>query len=373
MMSLPTTPPLHAQALFHYDQLPELPGVKGRPNPGVAGAFAGVSHGALLVAGGANFPNGYPWENGTKVWQSAIYLLAQPGQSADWQVVGELKKPLAYGASAVWKERLLCVGGNNATQRSAEVFAMTWDATARQVRFDLLPDLPQPLANLSAAVLGNDLYVFGGESSQGPVRSLYALNLETPQKGWQHLAELPGLARGYSALVALSQPESPGLFVLGGRQTVDNQTTVFGDAYQYHPAQNSWTRLPDLPVAIAAHQAAALGTNRLVILGGDDGTRLRQIEALNSQIMQQPNDPEKANRIAQRNDLQIKHPGFRREIWQYETATKRWSVLGTLPFPAPVTTTAVHWGKSFILPSGEVSPGIRTPAIQLIKPINAHD
>ena len=36
------------------------------PNIGVAGAFSGVHNGAMVVAGGANFPNGMPWEGGKK-------------------------------------------------------------------------------------------------------------------------------------------------------------------------------------------------------------------------------------------------------------------------------------------------------------------
>ena len=37
------------------------------PDPiGFAGAFAGVADGALLVAGGANFPDLPPWDKGKK-------------------------------------------------------------------------------------------------------------------------------------------------------------------------------------------------------------------------------------------------------------------------------------------------------------------
>ena len=41
--------------------LPSLP-----DQHGFAGAFTGVSKGHLLVAGGANFPDAPPWENGKK-------------------------------------------------------------------------------------------------------------------------------------------------------------------------------------------------------------------------------------------------------------------------------------------------------------------
>ncbi len=368
MLTLPNPLPADAQSSLRYATLPELPGIDGKPNPGVAGAFAGISHGALLVAGGANFPNGYPWQNGRKAWQSTIYALSEPGRSTHWQSVGTLPRPLAYGASVVWNERLICIGGTDAEQPYAAVFSLTWQPDTRQVHTETLPDLPLALANLSAAVLGHELYVFGGESSRGSVRSLFALNLQHPESGWQTRADLPGQARSFTALVALPQADGGSLFVLGGRQTVAGQTTIFGDAYQYQPSQNSWQRLADLPVAVAAHEAAGLGANQVWLFGGDDGVRLRQIEALNNRIANQPNHPDLSTWMTQRNDLQMNHPGFRREIWQYRTDTKRWSVVGRMPFPAPVTTTAVRLEKSFLLPSGEVSPGIRTPAIRLITP-----
>jgi len=49
------------------------------PDPvGVAAPFAGVSGGALIVAGGANFPDRPPWQGGTKVWHDAVWVLDKP-------------------------------------------------------------------------------------------------------------------------------------------------------------------------------------------------------------------------------------------------------------------------------------------------------
>src|SRR5262245_15169524 len=49
------------------------------PDPvGFAAPFAGVSGGALIVAGGANFPDAMPWEGGQKVWYDAVYALPEP-------------------------------------------------------------------------------------------------------------------------------------------------------------------------------------------------------------------------------------------------------------------------------------------------------
>jgi cyclically-permuted mutarotase family protein len=325
----------------------------------VAGAFAGVSNGALLIAGGANFPNGYPWQGGTKAWQPTVYILAEVGKRLQWQPVGTLEKPLAYGASVVWNNQLIGLGGNDATQRHASVFTLTWDAAAKQLSTGALPALPLALANQAAAVLGDMLYVFGGESDHGTEKSLYALNLKAPATGWQKRADLPGPARAFTALVA----QGGALYVLGGRETVSGTTTVFRDAYTYQPAQNSWAALPDLPTPLAAHSAAANGAHSLLIFGGDDGVRLGQIEALNRQLAALPAAADKSTLTQQRNDLQAIHPGFRREVWEFWTDSRTWAVADKLPFPTPVTTPVVRWGQQWILPSGEVSPGIRTPTI----------
>ena len=54
-----------SSSLLEWTQLPSIP-----DREGFAGPFAGVSGGALLVAGGANFPDKKPWEGGTKVWRT---------------------------------------------------------------------------------------------------------------------------------------------------------------------------------------------------------------------------------------------------------------------------------------------------------------
>lgn len=53
-----------------------LPGCAGMPeNVGLAGAYSGIVEGKLLVLGGANFPDKYPWEGGTKTWWSTFIAM----------------------------------------------------------------------------------------------------------------------------------------------------------------------------------------------------------------------------------------------------------------------------------------------------------
>ena len=72
--------------------LPDLPDPRG-----VAGAVAGLSGDALIVAGGANFPNGFPWEGGKKAWHAEAYV--RPKGARNWIVGPQLPYPLAYAVS----------------------------------------------------------------------------------------------------------------------------------------------------------------------------------------------------------------------------------------------------------------------------------
>ena len=70
----------------------QLPSV---PDPvGFAAPFAGVSVGALVVGGGANFPDAMPWAGGRKVWHDSIFVLPKP--DAKW--LSGFKLPRAAGA-----------------------------------------------------------------------------------------------------------------------------------------------------------------------------------------------------------------------------------------------------------------------------------
>lgn len=114
------------------------------PDPlGVAGAFSGVSDGALLVAGGANFPEGLPWDGGRKAWHDTVHVLTDP--EGTWQTAGTLPRPLAYGVSFTTDAGILCLGGSDATEHYAEVFRLSWEDGRLQT--EILPPLPRPLAN----------------------------------------------------------------------------------------------------------------------------------------------------------------------------------------------------------------------------------
>lgn len=78
-----------------WEPLPSVPDPEGFASP-----FAGVAGGALLVAGGANFPDKRPWEGGTKVWHDTVFALGSP--DAAWVTAERLPRPNAYGVSVTF-------------------------------------------------------------------------------------------------------------------------------------------------------------------------------------------------------------------------------------------------------------------------------
>jgi N-acetylneuraminic acid mutarotase len=191
---------------LHWERLPDLP-----DRLGVAGAFAGVDHGVLLVAGGANFPGSMPWDGGTKVWHRTVYALAQPDGA--WTRVGDLPEPLAYGVALTHPRGLLCLGGSSAGRHHATARILRWHH--HRLQLDRLPDLPAPRANAAGALVGGKAFVFGGTSEPGSVTaetSLFILDPEDDPPVWREGPSLPASGR----MLATAGVMADTFFVFGG-------------------------------------------------------------------------------------------------------------------------------------------------------------
>src|SRR5690606_34665825 len=128
-------------------ELPPLPDPAGR-----AGMFAGVSAGRLFCMGGANFPEGYPWEGGRKKWHNDVFML-EPG-ARQWQRLDAvLPGGLAYGVSASYNQDIFLVGGSTATAHCAETWRLRWVQGKLDVKEG--PRLPHPLANMAGTRVGS--------------------------------------------------------------------------------------------------------------------------------------------------------------------------------------------------------------------------
>ena len=59
----------------------QLKNANGTPSLGFAGAINGFSNDVLIVAGGANFPDKMPWEQGKKHFSKEINILNKVGEN----------------------------------------------------------------------------------------------------------------------------------------------------------------------------------------------------------------------------------------------------------------------------------------------------
>ena len=306
---------------------------------GVAGAYAGISDGRLLVAGGANFPTLPPWEGGSKVWHDRVW--AMDFVSGEWSEAGKLPRPLGYGVSVSTERGLICLGGSDREKHYRECFLLRW--TTAGLRTESLPDLPQPLANAAGALVGQAIYVCGGTDAPDamrPTAALWRLDLSARDPNWERLEDCPGGPR----LLPVAAGDSDSFYVFGGadlkpRDDGKTERLYLRDAWTYNAA-NGWRKLADSPVPIVAAPSPAplLSGGELLILGGDTGEHVG---------FQPPG----------------KHPGFSRQSLVYHPRLDEWRTLDEKSPVSRVTAPLVKGTTGWLLVSGEQRPGVRSPEV----------
>lgn len=329
------------EQLLDWHQLPDFP-----DSIGVGGPCAGISNGALVVAGGAHFRDPF-LQGGEKIWTDSIYVLTS--SFSKWKSGFALTQPTGYAVAVQWEDEVICAGGGNALEHFMEVVALRWDGESISQRS--LPALPQPRAFASGAVAGNTLYIAGGlETPNDTVASndFWALNLADPDARWQILESLPGPPR-HSAVSGALDGE---FYLFSGTALEPNLSgsaayEFLTDAYRYRP-QHGWEQLHDLPypTAAAPSPAMTLGPSHLLVLGGNTGVDVDRVQELGDQ-----------------------HPGFSRNVLAYHVITDTWAQLGALPM-GQVTVPTVQQGNNVFIPSGETRPGVRTAAVWKVTPRN---
>ncbi len=311
--------------------LPSIPDHEGFASP-----FAGVANGALVVAGGANFPGKRPWEGGTKIWYDSVFVLEKPDGA--WKTAGKLPRPIGYGVALTTAQGIVCIGGSDSHGHHADVFLLT--LADEKAATTPLPPLPQPCANMSGAIAGNTIYIAGGiatPDSTTALKTLWALDLANVKAGWRELEPWPGRER----MLATAGSCDGSFFLFGGTALhagADGkpEREYLHDAFRYTPGQG-WRRIADPPrMTVAAPSPAPVVNGRLLVLGGDDGAQIHT--------------PPPA------------HRGFPRGVLAYDPKTDAWSAAGEMPV-ARVTVPCVEWRGRFVIPNGEMKPGIRSPEV----------
>lgn len=320
-----------------WEELPELPNTQG-----LGGAFAGISNGALIVAGGSNFSQAAETEVGSKVWYADIYVLPEAEQ-ATWLTGYKLNEPRAYGASVSSGKHLILIGGSSAEGYHNEVTQITWDATTQKVKQELLPPLPLNLALNGAVEIDGIVYVVGGQTGgeRANLKKIFwSLNLNNPEAGWESLETWGGPARKSAVVVSQNTGNRRNIYIIGGETLIENEvgeihSKQLTDGYRYSLHKEKWEQTKDIPHPVTAAPYIAYGQSHILIYGG----KIHEDLALD--------------------------PSYSRDLLVYHTITDTWLIKAEMPLSL-VSAEAVSWGEGIVLTGGETEPGTMTPKVQLM-------
>lgn len=304
---------------------------------GVAGAFCGLIEDELFIAGGANFPEGFPWTGGKKTWWSTLYSAKNISSgNPEWKVYNNfLGLPLGYGVSIQLDRSVLLIGGCDSEKCYAELREIKQQDDSLCISTEEYPPLPVPLANAAGTICNNKIYIAGGQESMMNEKSsthFFMLDLNKKEEGWIKLPSWPGPSRGYA--VCASQNEK--VYLFSGRSYGPNEETIMHtDGYEYNPDNGCWKAIKNA-FPIMAGTALAYKDDKILFMGGVE------------KIL--PTEPH--------------HPGFNNTVRLYDIEKNTMETLATSPYPIPVTTSIASIDENiFYICSGEIKPGIRTPHI----------
>lgn len=334
---------------------------------GVAGAFAGIHNNALIVAGGTAFPEGKPWQGGTKHFSDAITVYQRNIDGTLKQIETSCKMPVATGegASVSVPQGLVCIGGHSPDGITDKVYLLSW--ISGQVSVSELPTLPAPMKSSAAAAIGSKVFVVGGDNTDGVSTRFIMLDLSQTEAGWQVLPDFPVPVTGAMAAAQMDREEIS-IHVFGGRARLsgENTTTFYPYVYRYRLSVGIWEQRQDIrlnnkPMPLAVGAVAPVGASHIVLAGGDNGFVFNQVEkAINATLQGD------TTAIKVRDSLWINHSGFSNKILIYNTVTDVWFDEGDWEGIPVAVAPAVNWGGNIIIPGGEIRPATRTPGIHQI-------
>jgi len=342
----------------------------GSESLGFAGSINGISNDALIVAGGANFPDKMPWEGGKKYYSDQIYVLEKIGNEYTWnnKVNKRLPKPIAYCGSTSTDYGIVYAGGENDEGLSDKVIILSWNESIKEVDIKDLPQLPLALVNVGLTQIKNVVYAIGGDGLKNSSNIFLRLDLNRGNLIWEQLPDLP-IALANTVAVAQSSLDGMQVYAIGGRtKTNSGISTLHNTVFAFNPNTNKWKLCAPISngvdiIKLAAGAGLAVGENNIILAGGDDGIVFNQIEGYLGKAAKADSEEERLDLINAKNQLIFNHQGFFKEVLIYDTFKDLWTRMGELPYLAQVTTTATKWNNNMVLSTGEIKPGLRTPNI----------
>jgi len=368
---------------FNFVPLPDLPPNSGYDfQPGLAGPYTGVDNDVLIVAGGANFPGKLPWDGGAKVFYDEIFILHKSSEGVySWNRMQEkLPHPSAYGGAVATPYGLFCFGGATGKKCISDSWFIRYVPESGEVKLISGPRLPLPLENFAFAEVDGSIYVAGGISELNGASGKYFFRLEMTNENpeewkWESLDPWPGKPRAFAVGVAQSNGNTNCFYLFSGRNVKENgEVEILYDAHVYNPSLKQWSVISDgenKEFPFMAGAAFPVGASTIVFASGANGELMKKQLSIENRISSLREAQRKGEPV--QNELRKvekelldhlkNHPGFGNRLMAFNTLTRNVYETGKLPGTGQVTTRAVKADGSVFIPSGEIRPGVRTPAV----------
>lgn len=296
---------------------------------GVSGAFSGLlPDGRLVIAGGCNFPTDDPLApTAQKVFYQGIYA-ADP-VTMQWQRIGSLPEAMAYGASAqtaegpVWVMPTGAVVGFNGTD------------------FKPYAPMPEKIDNAAAAVIGQTLYVIGGNADGKPSSTLWSLNLSDREAEWKKAAKMPGNPRVQPVAAATGGE----LYIWGGFAGSGKDATIETSGLCFNPRTKKWTTAADPGLTFSGGVAATRADGTILAAGGVN--RDVFLAALQNQAPDYLLHP-------------IEWYRFNQKVLAFDPKSNSWNLIAETPDAARAGASIIATPDATFIYGGELKPRIRT-------------
>jgi serine/threonine protein kinase len=239
-----------------------------------------IVHGLLTTVGGTASDNSKT--------SSLFSLTETDGDDMQWSTVfPQMLKACSHTAALCTENVLVVAGGFDEDGKRIDTVQLM-QISNRQ--WSLADNLPQPLASLSGALCGDQLYLAGGFTNYSqPFKSVitssigdllppksfgaslrHSLSLEKKVKVWKEVSSLP-VAR--TTLTCLGSH----LLALGGQHSPGQSTA---SVYEYDLSTDSWHAISTMSKERSQCLSATLPNGQLIVVGGFDkvGSNMLSLE-----------------------------------------------------------------------------------------------
>lgn len=343
--------PLSAQ---HVRSVAGFPAAEPGYSLGVSACYAGQIGDYLVIAGGCNFPEaGKP-----KKYYAGVYAARMDRATLQWRLVGFLPEAAAYGATVASGDSLLFLGGNNTDHALAAVYSVRLDSAGTDVLINRLADLPATADNMAVALVGNDVFVVGGNQNGKPSADVLRYKLGASTVSSADL-RIPGAPRVQPVAAAYNDK----LYVWGGFYADGEQSKVHTDGYVYDVNAKEWGAL-SAPHSVDGEEMTLSGG-----IAWADGDHLYATGGVNRTIFL---DAISGRYECVKKDDYLKQPidwyKFSGNLYVFDAVAGQWLTTtfanqalaraGAQAVPTPL-------GVYYI--GGELKPALRTPQIVIIE------